>query len=557
MRTWKTLFFIILFAWLGGTPVKGETVLDDTFNDTSKVDMALTSAMVDTVNGHVQLPPRPLSNAVAALENTAGYVTASQDGVTLYELDDSTGRVTANSMYSCPWVTDATGVAVRQDNLSIWAITDTSIAYYKFNGAGMSNDPALKASGLVSVLSVAAFKHSDSALVLEKDLNKGKVTRYDAWGTLTSSVVLDTCIDDPIAISMVDTSPDFRLFTKTGAYYFMYDDAGGTYVEDPARRITGLVGVISASADRTGNAVLTADDLSYYINIDPEGASRADAFSPGPVQSPIAVSLRPGSYEQVFLDENGGLHWWAYDDAGDRMVRIPDYEITGLALNAGYVQPKQYFSTGRVAGAGYDAVRLSVVENKPAGTSITYHVSSDGGITYTDVTPGAWRPVPRGSHFVLKANLNTFDSKQTPKIMHVFLEADENMVLEGSIMPNPAERGRGVTVSARAVLLTADAPAALDSCSLRYPLETKVNGDPALTGGEVPTDAAMTYNPASGYWEYTFAVGDKSNDNFWPDDGVYQLLITGVRGGAGKQLVVNLEISGHLLRRLIIRTVSW
>ena len=548
---------IIIIFFIFCTPAFAEMVLDDTFIDTGRVDLTKTTARVDTLNRYVLLPWQSLAGAVDMLENGFGYATASREGIRLYELNDATGNVEINPIYSCPWAADATGVSIRQDNLNVWAITGDSIAYYRFNGSGMTDDPALKVSGLTGVLSVAAFKKSDSALLLQSEGNRARVTRYEAGSGLSPSLVFQPDIADPVKVSMVSHSPDFVLFSKTAAYYFSYDEAGGTYVEDPARRITGLVDVISAGSDEAGSSVLTGTDLGYYMNDDSGGAARVDVFSPGPVTGSVAVSLKQGTYEQVLLDEKGKVQWWTYDDAAGRMVADSSLGVSGLNINRGYAHPRSYFSRVFNTAVTYDALRLTVTDDRPAGTSISYSVSTDGGSAFTAVSPGTWTTVPRGNQFVLRAILDTTDPQLTPKIHRVMLEADEDLVLEGQVTPYPAERGRNVTVSVRAVSLSAGARVTLDSCLLTYPLETKVDGDPALPEGQPATDAAMVYNPGPGYWEYTFTVPEKTVDSRWPDNGVYRIRIKAIKGTVKKELILNLEINGHILRRLVIRTLSW
>lgn len=552
---YKYLLIFVFSFFCFGSPAFAETILDEGFTDTSLVDLTKTTAKVDTVNNYVLLPWQSLASSLNMLENGTGYATASKEGIRLYEYNDATGRVEQNNVYSCPWATDATGVSIRQDNLNVWAITPDSIAYYKFDGAGMSNDPALKTTGLVDVLSVAAYKARDSALVLQSSGNKAKITRYEAGANLNPALVFQPDITDPVSVSMVNDSPDFRLFTKDSVYYFSYDEAGGTYIEDPARKIAGLSGVISGSSDEAGNSILTNTDVSYYINNDSGGASRVDVLSPGPVNNPVAVSLKPGAYEQVFIDENGNVQWWTYDDAAGRMVRDPNMEISGLELNKGYAHPRSYFSVNVNTATSYDAAYLTVNEDRPAGTSISYYISSDGGLSFTAVTAGSWVAVPSGSNFVVKAVLDTGDPRQTPKLLHVVLNVDQDMVLEGNIDPQPAERGRNVTISARALRLTTGFAVTLDTCSVRYPLETKANGEPALPDGESPTDAVMVYNAGTGFWEHTFTVPEKSVDGRWTDDGVYRVRITGIKGLSQKQTIISFVLAGNIMGRLIIRTL--
>ena len=549
------LLFPFLFIFFFSSPAFAEIILDEGFIDTSLVDLTKPTARVDTVNNYVLLPWQSLASSINSLENSTGYATASKEGIRLYEYNDATGKVAQNNVYSCPWATDATGVAIRQDNLNVWAITPDSIAYYKFDGAGMSDDPALKITGLVDVLSVAAYKAKDSALVLQSSGNKAKITRYEAGVNLNPALVFQPDISDPVSVSMVNDSPDFRLFIKDSVYYFSYDEAGGTYIEDPARKIAGLSWVISGSSDEAGNSILNNTAVSYYINNDAGGASRVEVLSPGPVNMPVAVSQKPGAYEQVFIDENGNVQWWTYDDAVGRMVRDPNMEISGLNLNKGYAHHRSYFSVNVNTAASYDAAFLTVNEDRPAGTSISYNISSDGGLSFTAVSAGRWVAIPSGSNFVVKAVLDTDDPQQTPKLLHVVLNVDQDMVLEGNIDPQPAERGRNVTISARALRLTTGFAITLDSCSVRYPLETKANGEPALPDGESPTDAIMVYNVGTGFWEHTFTVPEKSVDGRWTDDGVYRVRVTGITGLSQKQTIISFVLSGNIIGRLIIRTL--
>jgi len=554
----KTLFisYILLLLIFLPTPVFAEIVLDDSFTDTSRVDLSQTTARVDIDNNCVLLPERSLANSVDMLKNSLGYAVASNSGITLYELDDATGTIASNPEFSCPWATDATGVSLRQDNLNIWAISESSVAYYRYNGSGMSNDPALKVSGLNNVLSVTAFKNKDSALVLQADGNLTRITRYDAGGSLNPSLVIEPGISDPVAVSMVNDSPDFRLFTKDTAYYYSYDDARGTYVEDPAKRITGLPDAVSASGDDIGSAVLTNTNAEYYMNNDTGGAARVDVFSPGPVSNPVAVSLKTGTYEQTIIDGDGNVQWWSYDDAAGRMVRDPSMEITGLTLNSGYAHPKAYYSKAMASSMSCNAAYLTVIDDIPAGTSVNYYVSSDGGSAYTAIIPGTWTAVPGGAAFVLKAVLDTTDTQVTPRIFQIRLECDADFAINGYVDPQPAERGRNVTISAAAVKMTTGEPVTLDTCEVEFPLPAKLDGDPALAPGDTSAIVDMVFNGATGRWEYTFTVPEKTVDNFWPDDGVYQTRITSFKYGVSKSTDVDLQISGNILRRLVIRTIN-
>lgn len=559
MKKLLPLIIMLTICFAAAGPAHAETVLNETFSDTSQIDLTKTTAKVDTTNQWVQLPEKSLTNAVDVLEDSIGYAVASKDGITLYEMDDSTGKITMNPAYSCPWATDATGVSLRQDNLNIWAITDTSLAYYKFSGFGMSDDPALKTTGLVNVISVAAIKNKDAALILQDQAGKAVVSRYEEiGGSLEKTLEIKPDIYDPVAISMVGNSLDFRLFTRNASYYFLYDDATGNYIEDPTKKITGLIDIISASSDTAGSAVLTESDLGYYMDDAEGGAARVDAFSVGPVDKPLTVSLKPGAYEMVFAGESGEVQYWIYDDAGDKMVRVPDLETTGLEFNKGYAHPRQYVSKVLTTDTEYDAVFLTAVNDVPDATSIKYYVSSDGGSSFNEVTLSTWCPVPKGNRFVVKAVLDTTDEQKTPKILQLNLQVEEDFQITGSVTPYPAERGRKVLISATVTRLTnPDEEVAMDVMRTTYPLEEKADGTPALPDGQSPVTRDMTYNAERRRWEHIFTVPEKTVDGYWPDDGVYQVKITAIKGSTQKELILNMEIKGHILNRLIIKTLTW
>lgn len=422
-RFLKITFFFLLLIYIRA-PAEAAVLFDEKFEDYVLLDPDKTSAYIDTTNHFARLPEQSLSSAIAVMKDSPGFAVATKSGIELYEYDDSSGSTRPNNIFSCPWATDATGVAVRQDNLNIWGITPNSISHYKYNGSGMSNDPNLKVTGLNNVISVAGFQDRDSAILLQRTAdNKAKMTRYNAGTTLTASVTVTTDITDPVAVSMVNDSPDFHLYTKTARYYFVYDDATSSYVEDPAKKISALTEVVSGSSDDAGSSVLTTNRLDYYMNLDGGGAVQVNSFSPGPVSGAVSVSLRPGTFDQVFIDRNGQVQWWTYDDALNSMRRDAALEASGFSLNTGYVPHAEYVSKEIMSPKSYKLVRVTATVNTPTETSLIYHVSVDG-TNYTPVELNQWTTIPSSNKFYLKVVLETFNSTKTPFVYNVKLEVD-------------------------------------------------------------------------------------------------------------------------------------
>ncbi|RYD01479.1 hypothetical protein N752_29700 [Desulforamulus aquiferis] len=90
--------------------------------------------------------------------------------------------------------------------------------------------------------------------------------------------------------------------------------------------------------------------------------------------------------------------------------------------------PKEYWSKIFSTAVEYEEVKLTVMEDIPANTSITYWLSSNGGLNFTAINPGSWVTITPGKNFVVKAILDTTDNEVTPRILYVKLEASTLMI---------------------------------------------------------------------------------------------------------------------------------
>ncbi|KJS75620.1 MAG: hypothetical protein JL56_07295 [Desulfotomaculum sp. BICA1-6] len=127
----------------------------------------------------------------------------------------------------------------------------------------------------------------------------------------------------------------------------------------------------------------------------------------------------------------------------------------------------------------------------------------------------------------------------------------------GSITPNPGERGRNITVNASAVRPSDGQKVVIDSMKVIIPLPQKPDGSSALPPGGSSHEAWMTYDATNMVWHYTYTIPERTVKERWPDDCLYLVKVIGYRDGTAKEDVMELEIKGHIKRRLIIRTLSW
>ncbi|WP_027365917.1 hypothetical protein [Desulfotruncus alcoholivorax] len=408
-----TVFFIPSLAW-------ATVILDDDYNNFNYVDSGKTTAKVDTTSGWVTLPQVNKPNSIAMRQFGYEYAVATAAGVKMFSYDDATGTMKENTALSIPSVTSALGIAVRQDAPNIWALTNSELTLYKFNGTSISTNPNLVVAGLTDIVSVSSWSTEDKAAVLSRS---GIVQVYNAnSGTVIPELSFDTGKTNPIAVSVVSGSPDLIVATQDAYYYYAYDDAIGGYVEDPRRTVLGLSGIVSVSSNNSGSVVLTTNAAKYYLNNDAGTPQQAVALSTGPLSSAAAISVKPESYDYAVITDTGDVQYYMYDDASGSVTRVSSLEVTGLALAGGYMHPREYYSKVVTTGQSYDEIKLTVNDDIPVGTSISYYITSDGGVTWNAVTTGDWVPVNSGNRFAVKAVLDTSDENVTPKILHVTLE---------------------------------------------------------------------------------------------------------------------------------------
>lgn len=101
---------------------------------------------------------------------------------------------------------------------------------------------------------------------------------------------------------------------------------------------------------------------------------------------------------------------------------VSNYTISGTTV--GYPATSTWTST--VTNVGYDVqnVTLNVNQDTPAGTGITYEVTTDGGATWQAITPGSNVSVTAGSQLALRATLNSSDPTLTPRLLDYSLSTN-------------------------------------------------------------------------------------------------------------------------------------
>ena len=150
-----------------------------------------------------------------------------------------------------------------------------------------------------------------------------------------------------------------------------------------------------------------------------------------------------GTGIQWYYSTNNGTSWAAFNPATDVALGTPttqvklravfstangyhtptlsDYTLTGRTL--GFTSPQVFQSTTHSYGYNVQNVRLNVTENEPAGTSIGYELSTNGGTTWQAIAPGALTAVTPGSQLVMRATLNG-TTALSPQLLDYSLETN-------------------------------------------------------------------------------------------------------------------------------------
>ena len=418
----RVIFLTLLFSLALVPMTWAEMLLEDDFDDTGKVDLSRTTAYVDTANSLVRLPKQTMPNSIVMLKYGEGYAVVTTDGIIIAEYDDATGSLYDTTI---PWLTDARGLAIRQDDMGLWVIGDDYVQFCSFAGGAYSDDPALKASGISEILSVGAVEGTNQGVVLSKSASgKARITRYRAGASLTVELDMELDIDEPTALAVVDGTPDLVVLSKTGQHYLMFDDATGGYTKDPARSASGMTFASSVSANSDGTAILDNGEGKYLIYDDAGGMQQVLCYSTGPVPGAVALSLKPGAYDQAFVTEDGEVQYYIFDDSTGDMTRLPELERTGMQLAGGYQHPRDYYSK-EITAEEANTVRLTADQEIPGGTTVKWYLSTDGGLTWAEVKLGQWVAIGLANSFILRATLDTADTAVTPKIFKVTLEASK------------------------------------------------------------------------------------------------------------------------------------
>lgn len=423
---------ISLFIVIWHTASSAETIFEDEFLETTRIDTAKTTAKVNNKEGYITLPRKELPNNIAFNSNNEIAV-AEGDGVNIYSYDEATNKLVKNTSLAITDIDDPIGIACSTGDYSMWVLTENEIRRYDYTESGMSHNPYLSVTGLKDVFSISSSTISGTVVTLSKDSDgKGKVSTYTVSddGKLLGipQLTFNTGFEDPLSVSMVPNSNDIVVASGDSIQYYSFNDTDGSYLENSMLSVivgepmTGL----SVKGDTDGYVALTPTNSEYFTyDISIGKMSRVPTLSAQTSSEyNYAIAMRPDKYEYALLGEDGNIEYWMYDDSTGKIVRNSALELASINIKKRYYSPMLYYSTEVATEKEYDEIKIVANENKPEGSKIQWAFSVDGGSNWIDIVNGDWTDSDLHNRFIIRATIETPDSinQDPPKIEYVRLE---------------------------------------------------------------------------------------------------------------------------------------
>lgn len=405
---------LIIFLLLISTPVFAASTIfiTDNLTTTNYINTTTTTATVDTTAAEIRLPYQMKPNAIDLKNDSTDYVVMNGSNLETYSFNGTS--MSLNTTLSVNGITNPIGVTSQINSTDMVVLDGTSATRYMFNGTQLSSNPLLSVTGLTAPVSVSSRPTSDDIAVL----NQNSVSYYNFSGAgmvNNASLSITTGLTNPIAVSLHPSTYDTVVLDgdKT-VKFFKY--TGASLAEAPALRITGLVNPVSVTVkDNDDIIVLDAGDKSVkYFSFDGTGYTQNTVLSLTGLTDPVAISAKQGSYDYAVVD-NGAVKYYSFN--GSAMTYNSALSVGGITVAKTYKTSALAQSVFVASGSAVSILRLSANQTLPAGTSITYEVTANGGTNWTPVSLNTATTIANpGTSVGWRATLTTTDITQTPTI---------------------------------------------------------------------------------------------------------------------------------------------
>lgn len=403
-RVLLCLALIVLFlVSVPRTLAQGGLVgVDDHFLDLSRVDQAVTTALVDTAPpGLVYLPSS--GDAVALRPGTLQLAAVAQGGVKGYAWDGTRMARDVRLDVSLP---GAVAVAFSSDGGLMAAGTSSQVRVWGFDASGYARTLAAL-GGFSRVLALEPGRGWDF-WVLEPA--RAVCLGFDgaSWRPAFS-----LSLSRGLSMSWSIERRSLAVLDGDRVRYFGFGGSG--FVEVPAcgASVSGASGVVQHGHGYSVVAGRTA--LGYALTA--SGAARSPALDLALPEQGFGGAVSPwGPYDWV-VQTSYGARYVAWTGSG--WLFDPTRTVAGVF--GGYRDLTELRSVVFPSSEPVARVRLEAECQIPAGTSLQFEVSTDGGAVWTPVPLGVNTDVSQGSSLCYRALLASSDPSVTPVLDRVRL----------------------------------------------------------------------------------------------------------------------------------------
>lgn len=387
-------------------------VFEDHFTNLNWTNAGLTTASVDIAGtGVIRLPKSVSAGSVALRPNRKSLVVKGQDAVAGFSFDGQAMRADPRLTISFPSVVSVT---FSSDGGLLFAASGSEVRTYAFDSTGRTVEvPSARILGLSGALAVETGPGQDVWV-----LTRGTAALY-AWDGSGYRQRTAISLSQGRALSFNQPRNSLVVVDGDNIRYFAFNGSG--YVEVSYLR-SNIPGASSVAQVRGGGGYrVQTGNAMVYVGLTGSGVVRYAGLGDNPGGDVIIIAESPwGDFDYAALTSTG-IQYRAFDGAGYRTN-------TGLSVAgaiggppSGYSGSAVFASTVIPAATPIEKVRIVASESAPGGTATSYDVSTDGGLTWTPVLPGANTTVPPGNELVYRITLSSADPRATPEVDEVQL----------------------------------------------------------------------------------------------------------------------------------------
>ncbi|NSW84001.1 MAG: hypothetical protein HPY90_12150 [Syntrophothermus sp.] len=506
------------------------------------IDTAKTSAVVDTANSEIRLPRAAPKSA--DFEKNDGYDYLVLTPTELKRFSWTGSATTENTVIKISGLSNPVAAVSSSPYPDAVVATPTGITHYSFTGSSMA--PAWSVTGLSGVVSIGS-REQDIAV-----LANGQIRYYGFSGS--GSIEIPTLsitsgLTNPIDFALNQFSYDCVVLEGDQLKYFNFTGSGLTH--NPALSITGLTAPKSVCWGTEGNiTIIDGSQAKTYLLAGNSFVYTSALSVTSGLSAPSCVAVRPGSYDLLIVDGDQ-VKYYQWDGAQMVYNASLSQTVAGLQNLGSYAPQAAVVSLPKNPGTNTSSVRVRAYHVLPAGTSVTWYLSTDGGTTWTaswrvsglsggttrleatydngstwtEISGGAamaapnqntvqlWATLPSGNQICWKAVLATTDTSVTPKIKAPNPGTDAAVVWETNTRPNPpgiTPPGACYTTATPTITWTFSDPDSGDSQSAyQVVIRTQTGGNLVYDSGKTASSSSQFTVPPdvlflSGQYQFVF-----------------------------------------------------